>query len=173
MTIEEKRMIEYQKAQDSAEHYNTMMWTLMALGIVGSLTILHIFWTNRPEITYSLMMLFVGVFVLFYFSYLIEGAHEKKKWKYKICKDIERDYGFLGQNLHIDNLPVSRSKFCIKIFRAMKFTLFLLYLFSIFFGLGSAVIEGKVSPFLTWGTRSVVLAIVGSLIMEVYYWIVN
>jgi len=173
MKKEEKRMIEYQKAQDSAEYYNSMIWTLMSIGIAVSLIILHIFWTNRPEILYSLAMLFIGAFVLFYFSYLIEGAHEKKKYKYGICKKIEREYRFLGQNFGVDNLPISKNKYGIKMFRWMKITLFLLYLFSIIFGLGSAVIEGKVSSILTWSTIFVLFAIIGSLLMEVYYWKVN
>ncbi|MFA7708074.1 MAG: hypothetical protein WCX73_03930 [Candidatus Pacearchaeota archaeon] len=171
--MEEKRLVEYQKAQDSAEHYNSMIWTLMALGIASSLTILHIFWTNRPEIIYSLIMLFTGAFILFYFSYLIEGAHEKKRLKYSICKKIEKENGFLGQNLETDNLLISRNKYGISIFRIMKITLFGLYFLTIITGLGSAVIEGKASSPITWGVIIVLSAIIFSLVMEGIYWKVN
>jgi hypothetical protein len=162
---------EYEKAQDSAEHHNNMIWTLTALGIVGSLIILHIFWTNRPNILYSILMLFMGALILFYFSYLVEGAHSKKIIKYKVCQEIERDYGFIGQNLRVEDKRIFTGG--IKIFRTIIMLIFFLYAISTIFALGVADIGGEVNSVLIWTVILDLLAITLSLIMEIIYWIIN
>ena len=171
--LSDKTLVEYQKAQDSAEHYNNMIWTLMSLGVAASLLILNKFWTDRPEILYSLVLLFMGSFILFYFSYLIENAHEKKEWKYGICKRIEKDYSFIGQNFGVETLPISKLKMGMKIFRIMKFILFFLYLLTIIFALGLAYKENKITTGVIVGTIMVIFAIIGSFVVETYYCLVK
>lgn len=167
--IENRRMIEYQKAQDSAEHYNNMIWTLMSLGVVGSLIILHLFWTTEFEILYSLIMLFIGSFVLFYFSYLIETADEKKKWKYLICQKIEQEYNFIGQNSGIDKLTISKNRKGMNIFRIIKFLLFTMYGLSIIVGFVNAIDNGKNSTLLLVSFILILFEIIGAFGLEIYY----
>jgi hypothetical protein len=84
------KLIAYQKAQDSAEHYNNMSWTLITVGLGFSLTILYKSLTMEGA-HLKLGMLIVGLLVVRYFSYLIEGAQEKKEWKYFYCQKIEEE----------------------------------------------------------------------------------
>jgi len=123
----EIRLIEYQKAQDSAEHHNNLMWTLIATGIGFSITILYLVWTQSLDIFTKLIFLFIGSFVLFYFSFIIEVSNENKRMKYNICKEIEKEYKFIGQHLQTKKLPISNVLDGMKIFRSMKGLLWFFY----------------------------------------------
>ena len=128
--IEQKVLVEYQKAQDSAEHYNTMIWTLVSLGFALSLWIINNFYTNKSiEPDYLLLTLFFGTFVLAYFSKLVEKANKNKNLKYDICKDIEEKYGFVGKQ-HINTSGSSG----IGIFRFITLFIFAGYFATIFLG---------------------------------------
>jgi hypothetical protein len=127
--------LEYEKAQDSAEHYNTMTWTLIAAGIGLSLLLLkftlfdlagkEFFQVNH----YSLqnLMIFIGVFVIIYFRYLVEAADEKKRFKYGICKIIEERYDFYGQNLKVSDLLISKMGSGPSLFRLSSVVVVLLF----------------------------------------------
>lgn len=131
MTKEDIKLIEYQKAQDSAEHFDTMIWTLISIGIVASIIIFHIFWTDRPEnIVYALIMLISGAFIIYYFSFLIEKANQIKIMKYDRCKDIEKDLG-LKQHIEVNDLSLSRKLPGIKIFRLARLIIYFAYVLSI------------------------------------------
>jgi len=102
-------LIEYQKAQDSAEHYNNMVWVLIPVGFGLSLILLNFtlfglpegifFGFNKPSLQ-SLMIL-INMFILTYFTYLVEGAILTIRLKYKICKRIERENKFLFYKQHL------------------------------------------------------------------------
>ena len=77
-----------------------------------------------------------GAFSLFYFSFLIESANEKKFHKYSVCKTIEKEYGFKGQNLGVENLYLSGDNSNIngmEIMRRARFILYFLYFFTLLF----------------------------------------
>jgi len=130
--IPERISLEYQKAQDSAEHYDTMVWTLISLGIVASALILYQVWSKNEYNPHGLLLLFMGAFILFYFSYLIESANEKKNLKYAVCKKIEREYNFIGQNILVEELPLAKTNYRgIRLLRIMKFLLSAIYFLAI------------------------------------------
>ena len=167
--IPEVSLLEYQKAQDSAEHYNTMIWTLISIGIGFSLLILKVVWFEDNDSLLELISLFFGFFSLFYFSFLIESANEKKLLKYHVCKEIETQYGFIGQNFLTDKLPLSKLKLKgIDIIRIIKFLLF-------FFYFGSVLVTGIVAISESGSYLSlislvcVLFASIGAIAMEVYY----
>jgi hypothetical protein len=162
----EVRLIEYQKAQDSAEHHNNIMWTLINVGIGFSLTILYLAYTNL-EILIKLILLFIGSFALFYFSFIIESSNEMKNKKYDICKQIEKEHNFIGQNNSIENLKISKMIDGMKIFRLMKATLWILYVASI---ANLIIISYKTFNSMVWvGIILNSLAVLGSIIMEITY----
>lgn len=163
----EIRLVEYQKAQDSAEHHNTIMWTLINVGIGFSLTILYLVWTQSLNILTKLVFLFTGTFVLFYFSFIIEKTNETKNLKYNICKRIEKDYNFIGQNRLTENLKVSKMFKGMLIFRSMKILLWIFYSILI---ISYSIIGFKDFNFIFLiGFIMNILAILGSIIAEIIY----
>ena len=123
---EEIMLVEYQKAQDSAEHYNTMTWTLISILFAFSLLILRtiLLDINSSGWQFSLLgkwtvingILLIGTLSWIYFVYLIEGANQKKKLKYLICQEIEKkNKEFLGQILGTKYLPFTQNELGLKI----------------------------------------------------------
>ena len=51
-TLSEKVSLEYQKAQDSAEHYNTMIWALTPVLLGFSIYILYLIYSNEDHSVY-------------------------------------------------------------------------------------------------------------------------
>lgn len=105
----EKDMIEYQKSQDSAEHFNTMIWILIPIfiSIMGSI-LSYSYINTYPDIKNGeliTIILGIGLFTLTYFIVIIDGANNKKILKYNICKSIEQKYNFIGQNKLVEKLP--------------------------------------------------------------------
>ncbi|MBS3070760.1 hypothetical protein J4407_00455 [Candidatus Pacearchaeota archaeon] len=98
MKKEEIMLVEYQKAQDSAEHHNNIMWTLIYIGIGLSLFILYKFYTENYPLEEE--MLIFGMVILSYFSFIIYQSNLNKFLKYGICKEIEKKHKkyFLGQH---------------------------------------------------------------------------
>ena len=94
---ESKIEVEYEKAQDSAEHYDTMVWTLISVGMGFSILILKtaLLDINKENLyliepfPFLSLLFFLGAATLIYFGHLIEGANEKRNFKYNICKKIE------------------------------------------------------------------------------------
>ncbi len=87
-TVPPEVISEYEKAQDSAEHYNTIMWTLTPVLMGLSIYILYLVFSEDYNPNLKIGLLFIGAISLFYFSFVIETAHEKKKLKYGICKEL-------------------------------------------------------------------------------------
>ena len=138
--LNEMQMLEYEKAQDSAEHYNIMVWTLISIIFAFSLLILRtiLLDINSSGWTFSLVgkftvingLLLIGTLSWVYFGYLIEGADEKKKWKHFICQEIEkRNKDFFGQNLGVEHLPFAKNKFGLTFFIITKNVFIIFFLF--------------------------------------------
>mgnify|MGYP001603190727 CR=1 FL=1 len=166
--IKNKSALEYQKAQDSAEHYNTMIWTLISVLLGFSLIILYRVNTDSINNQIKVVLLSIGTLSFLYFSFLIESANEKKLHKYKICKIIEKKYGFQGQNLGLENLFLSggsTSGAGLKILRVMKLTLIFLYVASY-----TLIIRAAQWNFFIYLTSFIFfVAIMLSLILEIIY----
>lgn len=178
MDKEEKILIEYQKAQDSAEHYNTIVWTLMSVGIGLSLIILYKVHSQEQNPLLEMIMLFVGMFVLFYFSYLIESATERKMWKYYVCQRIEWENGFIGQNRKIIYLPISKTKlfggsFSMNLFRIIKILMYFFYLVSAILGIAELWKLGAITPLLIFSFILIAGAFVLFVVTEVWYFTIK
>ena len=137
MKKEDVLLIEYQKAQDSAEHYDTMTWTLMSVGIGFSLLMLKVVILDLKEsmnllidiLTLQGIILFLGTASLTYFGLLIRGANQKKLLKYEICKKIElENKGFIGQNLGTEFLLLTKERWGMGFFYLVKTVLLLFFL---------------------------------------------
>ncbi len=129
-------LTEYQKAQDSAEHYNTMTWTLISVGIGFSLLLLKsaLFDVEGAgellidKLTLQSLIFFLGSTTLMYFGMLVYGANQKKIFKYKICQKIElENENFIGQNLGTQYLPLTKQKWGIGLFVTAKQVLLLIF----------------------------------------------
>lgn len=128
----QKRFIEYEKAQDSAEHYNTMCWTLTSLLLAFSISIVSILFNSlnnpNPTIYFKIILFGGGLFSLIYFNFLIEKANAIKEIKYHLCKKIESRHLFLGQNLLTEELDSFFKKRGIYFIRRAVFVLLIVYL---------------------------------------------
>lgn len=162
----QERLVEYEKAQDSAEHYNTMVWTLVSIGIGFSLTILYKVWTVTLNDFRGTFMLYIGFFSLFYFGFLIESANEKRTMKYKICQEIEKrkNSNFLFcPNVKVDSLSFSGkdSKKGINMFRVVKYLFYSLYLLTI-------IVQGYILACIIFGLFFLLF-----LVIDFYYLLVK
>ncbi len=170
----------YEKSQDSAEHYNTMTWTLMSILLGFSLYILKLVWMEQNKVQLELMALYFGIGGLIYFSYLIESANEKKLLKYYICKYIKERYKLIKQNQLVDRLKISNIKMSLPLvgvifkntstgtifFRVIKFILYFVYILSMLVYTGPAISGNWTFMFsliFMWS------AIIGALCLEVIY----
>lgn len=81
---------EYEKAQDSAEHYNTMIWILIPIMFGFCLYMIKFsLFEKGILLLFRAIAIIFGAAGLFFFSYLIESANEKKQLSYETCKRIE------------------------------------------------------------------------------------
>ena len=148
-----------------------MIWVLISIGIGLVLLILDRVLKGEYSGLNQLLMLFIGAFVLFYFSYVIESANNKKILKYNICKNIEKDYGLVGHNYLTEYLPLVKSKVNgIIIFRLIKVLLFLFYVMLIIVTIASMHIKGELYIWIWVPITFVGLGIIGAIVMEYYYW---
>ncbi|MEK6947713.1 MAG: hypothetical protein AABX19_00565 [Nanoarchaeota archaeon] len=125
-------ILEYETAQNSAEHYNTMVWTLISVGLGLSIIILNKIVLEKTEtiifdeIIAKLLLSIIGILIVIYFTMLIERANKKKCLKYKICKDIEEDYKFNYKAHSITNEDTQLKG--IIVLRSLIFALLIFYI---------------------------------------------
>lgn len=176
----DKVLVEYQMAQNSAEHHNNLMWTLIVSGIGFSLFIIYkTHLENNSNFLLNVLLLFIGAFTLFYFSHIVESSNEKKCFKYSVCKLIEEKYNFIGQNLKVSSLPISKTKifnfsnFGMGTFRLMKILMFVFYLLEGFLITIKAIVAGENIFLFSVIFTLILLLCVASIIVEIYYSKVN
>ena len=126
MAIPKELLLEYEKAQDSAEHHNNVMWNLVYLGIGLSLFILFKVHTENYEIEEEMM--FFGIVILGYFNYIIFRSNKNKYLKYEVCKEIEKKY---PRDLRGQHLKTGLNAFSYFILNLIVAFIFLVYFFSI------------------------------------------
>ena len=130
-------MLEYETANASAESHNTMSWTLISGSIVFTFAVFEGFFSLSAFISAADVFLFrglliiIGTFALIYSSHLIEGAHQNKIIKYRVCQSIEK-FHLVGQNIFVDEIRRVHEKknkdiLGIEWFRIAWFILYLAY----------------------------------------------
>lgn len=103
-------VIEYQKAQDSAQHYEAMAWTVTSITWAASLVLLGLILRSLAKtpnfITFILIaLLSVLGFLLTIAEWWQHRLFQKVKlYKYSRCKEIEEIIG-LQQHKHIPSYP--------------------------------------------------------------------
>jgi len=108
-------LIEYQKAQDSAEHYNNAIWLVFSIGIAFSLWIIYTI-IAKSEVTYyfKILMFFLGLFILIYSFSLVISNSQKKNRKYQLCEFIEEKNNFIGKGL-LKEIPYIKTKYIAEV----------------------------------------------------------
>ena len=85
------KLIEYKKAQDSAEHHDYLSWVVSSIILMASLTLFGFIITIFKTSNLYLLSVgcFLGIFLIIINGCLFFGAQNIKESKYKICKGIE------------------------------------------------------------------------------------
>jgi hypothetical protein len=87
-------LAEYQKAQDSAEHHDKLLWSVVGL-ILSGMTGLVAFAVTRPEAQLSflvrLLLPFLGVAFAILLMLFVRSFAAIRNFKYERCKGIEKE----------------------------------------------------------------------------------
>jgi hypothetical protein len=93
----ERLAIEYQKAQDSAEHHDTLLWTATSIIWAGNLVLIGFVLDSikKNELRIILILLSVlGIFLVSTMCVIAKSFRKVKQQKYNRCKELERILGF-------------------------------------------------------------------------------
>lgn len=121
-------MSEYEKAHDSAEHYNNLIWTVFYVGVAFSLFILYKVWTFKTDFgAMQFFMSILGFLVLFYCILAIESFGQKRTLMYKISN---KGIGKFNLEKKIEKLPYYRIEWIAEI---ILLSLFSAYVFLFWF----------------------------------------
>ena len=132
-TVPQSVLVEYQQAQNSAEHHNTIIWIFTPVIFTLALWVLYVvFWPDFSSLpsAIKIMILFLGSLAIMYFSKIIESAHATKYYKYNICKYIERTYpDFIGQHNGLDMINIqTKDGKIIKVLRHIIYLFIVLFI---------------------------------------------
>lgn len=85
-------LLEYEKAQDSAEHHDHMAWFTSTVLVVASITLFGLLLTaiNKHNSFFILYGCIIGFLLIIINWKLFSGAQNIKIEKYKTCKKIEK-----------------------------------------------------------------------------------
>ena len=126
-----KEKIVCESTQKSAEHYNTMIWTIFSVGVFLSLFVLKEVWDHKLNFGYKhFFMSFLGFFVLFYCILTIESFGQKKSLMYNIHNREIKKVSKIDFAKAIRNLPFYRTKWLAEI---VLLIIFLIYVFLFYF----------------------------------------
>jgi len=103
-------LTEYQKSQDSAQHFDNLIWTSAGISFaaIGGIII-----SSLESTTYIKIALFVsGIIILIFESVFISIFKQYKNLKYKRCKLIEKK---LENNdlKHIETMQHNLTEICL------------------------------------------------------------
>jgi hypothetical protein len=94
-------LVEYQKAQDSAEHHDRLLWVVVGL-LVSAIAALFAIPPGHRQPHDSLWMRLyppvLGILLTFLLSYFVYSFASFRRQKYERCKAIER---ILGMEQHL------------------------------------------------------------------------
>ena len=102
------RLVEYQKAQDSAEHHDNLTWTILGVMLGGMFFLLkysfeHINDSDFDTKVFILIISMFGIYVCHAQQPVRNRAYKIIKEKYNICRKIERQFG-MEQHLMIKKI---------------------------------------------------------------------
>jgi len=99
-TLGEIMFLEYQKAQDSAEHHDRMAWFTSSVLVVASIYLFGSLLSIMYEAELFLILFGCGIgFLLIFINMIIfYGAQEIKVKKYRLCKKIEEQFNSILEN---------------------------------------------------------------------------
>ena len=124
--MKKELMLKFEKAHNSAENYNSIIWTIFGIGIALSLWILFRVWPSKMNL--GAMQFFMSIFgflVLFYCILSIESFGQKKTLLYKIFNKKIKGFD-LEQK--IKKLPFYRTEWIAEIILFFIFSSYV-YLF--------------------------------------------
>src|SRR3989344_5639328 len=116
---------ECEKAQDTAEHYNLLIWTVFSVGIALSLYILNRVWSDKTAFgAMQFFMSILGFLVLFYCILAIESFGQKKALMYEVLNKNTKN----KWKQKIERLPFCRLDWIAEIILLMIFSAYV-YMF--------------------------------------------
>lgn len=93
-------LVEYQKAQDSAEHFDQLLWVVIGLLMTGMAGLLAIPPSDKISCESDWMRFYppvLGIIVSVLLFYFVDSFRAFRRQKYERCKVIE---GLLGMEQH-------------------------------------------------------------------------
>ena len=90
-------LTEYAKAQDSAEHHDTLIWTATGVACAANIALLIFVIRKDALLNYPITTTLLGILGMLLIGtvwYLADALIALKKRKYDRCKDIEKLFGF-------------------------------------------------------------------------------
>lgn len=94
---ENKFLTEYIKAQDSAEHHDTLIWTATGVACAANIALLIFAVREDTFLNYpitSTLLGLLGILLIICVWVLSDAFIALKKRKYDRCKELERKFGF-------------------------------------------------------------------------------
>ena len=124
--MNEELTLKYGKVHESAQNYNTLIWTVFSIGVDLSLWILFKVWPSKTDFgpMYFIMSI-LGFMVLFYCILTIESFGQKKSLMYKI---FNKEIKGIDLEKKIEKLPFYRVEWIAEIILLIIFSMYV-YLF--------------------------------------------
>ncbi|HLC46824.1 MAG TPA: hypothetical protein VJI75_03710 [Candidatus Nanoarchaeia archaeon] len=94
----EVSLTEYQKSQDSAEHYDTLFWTCFGIFLTLFSGTLHYIMTKTLNEIEQIRIIYIMIILIILFWPCLEQFRNYRNQKYNRCKKIER---ILPMNQHL------------------------------------------------------------------------
>jgi hypothetical protein len=85
--------LEYEKAQDSAEHHNNLAWAAIGIFLPAIAALFAFATTNHATMKPYWLVPAAGICLTFLFVYIFEGLANVMRQKYERCKQIEAQMG--------------------------------------------------------------------------------
>ena len=132
-------LIEYQKAQDSAEHHDKLVWTVSSIFFAGLTALLGFIVKDYSIIIHEPIILLVSIIalIMIYSLYVfISSLRMFKNVSYKRCRIIERK---LGMEQHLRKAKeVGKQTRMMWILLASYFIMFILIILNHFYSVCSS-----------------------------------
>ena len=94
--------VEYQAAQDSAQHHDSLVWTVTSIMWGAGLVLLGLVHSERLEQLAMVSLSIFGMALSIIVPILVRGLRRIKRHRYERCQELEREHGF---HLHTETPP--------------------------------------------------------------------
>lgn len=129
-------LVEYQKAQDSAEHHDNLIWTTTGIILGGMLILIGSILRYLESIKYPFLIFYISLLsialIIFLWKFQ-ESLKNIKIQKYDRCKDIEKDLKdkkgnqIMKQHSKLSYIPWQTYYFKIVLAGFVLFWIFMIY----------------------------------------------